>query len=62
MSYIKINKMVVCQDCGCTNVVAKEIIRIKLQDGTKIKLCRKCAKALSCDLCDTLMNEGLWDE
>lgn len=62
MPYIKINKMVVCQYCGCTNVATKEVIRIKLQDGTKIKLCRKCAKELSQDLCDTLMNEGLWDE
>lgn len=62
MSNIKINKMVVCQDCGCTNIVAKEVIKIKLMDGTKIKLCRKCAKTLSCDLCDVLMNEGLWDE
>lgn len=62
MSNIKINKMVVCQDCGCTNIAAKEVIRIKLQDGTKIKLCRECAKTLSQDLCDTLMNEGLWNE
>lgn len=62
MSNIKINKMVICQDCGCTNIVAKEVIRIKLQDGTKIRLCKECAKILSQDLCDALMNEGLWNE
>lgn len=60
MPNIKINKMVVCQDCGCTNINTKEVIRIKFQDGTKIKLCKKCAKELSQNLYEKLAESGLW--